>query len=360
MHSEFNPSASEPLHLLQIWLLPGRRGLAPGYEQRPFDREQARGRFALIAGPHGGSQAVTIHQDATLSVAILAGGESATHEIAPGRHGWVQIARGEVTLKGESLSAGDGAAIDEPGALTISAVGAGRGTAVRPGVVESRPMPSRIRYVQRAPANGRRGRRRNVTTSNVGPLTRLTLVREGLPSEILVDTYHYLIRASWPALFGLILAVFIVANCLFAIGYLIDGGIENARHGSFGDAFFFSVQTMATIGYGKMAPVTTAANILVSFEALFGLMALALVTGLVFAKFSRPSSGVRFSRYAVLSVTVSREAHDVIFTWAGPEIAVASTKAYTTQLEGMVLFGLYLAQVKGTLSRKRSGRSSPL
>jgi inward rectifier potassium channel len=161
-------------------------------------------------------------------------------------------------------------------------------------------MPSRIRYVQRPPAKTRRGRRRGVKTPNVGA-PRLTLVREGLPSEILVDTYHYLIRASWPALFGLILAVFIVTNCLFALGYLFDGGIENARHGSFGDAFFFSVQTMATIGYGKMAPVTTAANILVSFEALFGLMALALVTGLVFAKFSRPSSGVRFSRYAVLS-----------------------------------------------------------
>jgi redox-sensitive bicupin YhaK (pirin superfamily) len=121
VHSEFNPSPSEPLHLLQIWLLPGRRGLAPGYEQRPFDRAQARGRFALIAGPDGGPQAVTIHQDATLAVAILERGESATHEIAPGRHGWVQIVRGEVTLDGESLCAGDGAAIDQPGVLRIAA-----------------------------------------------------------------------------------------------------------------------------------------------------------------------------------------------------------------------------------------------
>jgi inward rectifier potassium channel len=160
-------------------------------------------------------------------------------------------------------------------------------------------MPSRIRYGRVTLAPGRRGHRGgNVTTSNIGPLT---LVREGLPSELLVDTYHYLIRASWPALFGVILATFIVINCLFAIGYLIDGGIENAHRGSFADAFFFSVQTMATIGYGKMAPVTTGANILVSFEALFGLLALALVTGLVFAKFSRPSSGVRFSRCAVIS-----------------------------------------------------------
>jgi inward rectifier potassium channel len=149
------------------------------------------------------------------------------------------------------------------------------------------------------PAKRRRGHRGGkVTTSNLGPLT---LVREGLPSELLVDTYHYLIRTSWPSLFGIVLALFIITNCLFALGYLFGGGIENARPGSFADAFFFSVQTMATIGYGKMAPVTLGTNIMVSFEALFGLLALALVTGMVFAKFSRPSSAVRFSRCAVLS-----------------------------------------------------------
>lgn len=121
VHSEFNSSRTEPLHLLQIWLLPGKRDIAPGYEQRPFDRRSASGRFALLAGPEGGSQAVTIHQDATLSVAILQAGESAVHELPPGRHAWLQIARGTVTLDGERLSAGDGAAIDEPGALTITA-----------------------------------------------------------------------------------------------------------------------------------------------------------------------------------------------------------------------------------------------
>ncbi len=121
VHSELNSSRSEPLHLLQIWLLPGKRGLAPGYEQRPFDRAEACGRFVLLAGPEGGPQAVTIHQDATLLVAMLATGESAVHEIAPGRHAWVQIARGGVTLDGERLSAGDGAAISEQGALRIAA-----------------------------------------------------------------------------------------------------------------------------------------------------------------------------------------------------------------------------------------------
>lgn len=121
VHSEFNSSRSEPLHLLQIWLLPGQRGIAPGYEQRPFDRAAAHGKFALLAGPQGGSQAVTIHQDATLSVAILKPGESAIHELARGRYAWLQIARGTVTLDGERLSAGDGAALEDRGAFTIAA-----------------------------------------------------------------------------------------------------------------------------------------------------------------------------------------------------------------------------------------------
>jgi len=137
-----------------------------------------------------------------------------------------------------------------------------------------------------------------VATSSIGPLT---LVRDGLPSALLSDTYHYLVRASWLELFGIIVAAFITINCFFAIGYMVDGGVGNARRGSFADAFFFSVQTMATIGYGQMAPITTGANLLVAAEALLGLTSLALVTGLVFAKFSRPSSGVRFSRYAVIS-----------------------------------------------------------
>jgi inward rectifier potassium channel len=87
---------------------------------------------------------------------------------------------------------------------------------------------------------------------------------------------------------------------VFAVGYYLDGGVENARYRSFADMFFFSVQTMATIGYGKMVPVTMFSNILVSIEALTGLLALALMTGLVFAKFSRPTARVRFSRYVVI------------------------------------------------------------
>jgi inward rectifier potassium channel len=122
----------------------------------------------------------------------------------------------------------------------------------------------------------------------------------GAPTGAFEDLYHFLVTSSWPALVALIAATFTVANLGFALGYYLDGGIENARPGSFTDAFFFSVQTMATIGYGKMVPISMFTNILVSIEALSGLVALALMTGLVFAKFSRPTARVRFSRYVVI------------------------------------------------------------
>jgi inward rectifier potassium channel len=117
----------------------------------------------------------------------------------------------------------------------------------------------------------------------------------------LSDLYFYLTTVSWPALLLIIVALFGFINCLFAAGYMIDGGVANARPGSFADAFFFSVQTMATIGYGTMAPRSLLANVLVSIEAMSGLIALAVVTGLVFARFSRPTARVRFTRAAVIS-----------------------------------------------------------
>ena len=121
----------------------------------------------------------------------------------------------------------------------------------------------------------------------------------GAPVGIFEDLYHFLVTTSWQALIGIIAAAFTLANLLFATGYYFDQGIENAHSGSFSDMFFFSVQTMATIGYGKMEPFTLFSNILVSIEALTGLLALALMTGLVFSKFSRPTARVRFSRYVV-------------------------------------------------------------
>ena len=115
------------------------------------------------------------------------------------------------------------------------------------------------------------------------------------------DLYHHLLTSSWQMLLVQIAAGFFAINALFAVGYYLDGGIANARPGSFADVFFFSVETMATIGYGRMAPVTLLAHILMSFEALIGMIGLALTTGLIFAKFSRPSARVRFSRYGVVS-----------------------------------------------------------
>jgi inward rectifier potassium channel len=113
------------------------------------------------------------------------------------------------------------------------------------------------------------------------------------------DFYHHMLTSSWLLLLLQIAGVFVVANAVFSLGYYVDGGVENAH--SFADVFFFSVETMATVGYGKMAPVSVVAHLLMSLEALTGLIGFALVTGLIFAKFSRPTARVRFSRFAVVS-----------------------------------------------------------
>lgn len=118
MHSEFNPSPKNPVHLLQIWLLPERKGLVPSYEQLAFPDSDLHGKFSLVAGPKA---PVTIHQDANLYIARLDKGDSAKHALAPGRHAWVQIARGAVELNGRELKAGDGAAISNESELTVKA-----------------------------------------------------------------------------------------------------------------------------------------------------------------------------------------------------------------------------------------------
>ena len=116
------------------------------------------------------------------------------------------------------------------------------------------------------------------------------------------DLYHALLTASWGVLFALLAGAYAVFNLVFALLYrLQDGSIFNAKPGSFMDAFFFSVQTMATIGYGDMHPATLYANLLVTVEVLLGLTGFALATGLVFARFSRPTARIMFSRYAVVT-----------------------------------------------------------
>jgi inward rectifier potassium channel len=129
-----------------------------------------------------------------------------------------------------------------------------------------------------------------------------TTVKIGVSRRPLTDLYHFLLTSRWWVLFLLILLAYLAANAIFAECYVLDGGIDNARPGSFRDAYFFSVQTMATIGYGRMVPVSTFANVVVTLEALYGLVSLALATGLMFAKFSRPRARVIFSRHAVIGM----------------------------------------------------------
>ena len=106
-HSEFNPSDREGVHFLQIWIEPAQRGIDPGYEEKRFDAASKRGRLRLVASPDGREGSVTIHQDARVFAALLDGAETAAHALAPGRRGYVHVARGEVTANGHSLVAGD-------------------------------------------------------------------------------------------------------------------------------------------------------------------------------------------------------------------------------------------------------------
>jgi redox-sensitive bicupin YhaK (pirin superfamily) len=118
LHSEFNPSPKDPVHLLQIWLLPERKGLDPSYEQLAFPDAELRGKFNLVAGPEA---PVTIHQDANLYIARLDKGAEASHSITAERHAWVQVARGAVRLNGTELKAGDGAAISDESEVRVEA-----------------------------------------------------------------------------------------------------------------------------------------------------------------------------------------------------------------------------------------------
>ncbi len=121
LHSEHNPSPSEPVHLLQIWLLPERRGLKPSYEQKAFPESERQGRLRLVASREGRDGSVTIHQDVKLFVGLLDAGERVRNELGAGRHAWVQVARGAVTVNGQKLQAGDGAALADEPAVELSA-----------------------------------------------------------------------------------------------------------------------------------------------------------------------------------------------------------------------------------------------
>jgi quercetin 2,3-dioxygenase len=118
-HSEYNPSKTDPVHFLQIWILPEREDLAPGYEQKTIPGADRRGRLRLIGSRDGREGSVTIHQDVDLYAGLFGAGESAWLDLRPGRNAWVQVARGEVDVNGARLNAGDGAAITDAEAVEI-------------------------------------------------------------------------------------------------------------------------------------------------------------------------------------------------------------------------------------------------
>jgi hypothetical protein len=118
-HSEYNASDRSPVHFLQIWIVPERDGLAPGYEQKRFGVEEKRGRLRLIASRDGREGSLTIHRDVDLYATVLNAGESVSHDIAPGRGAWVQVARGALAVNGAPLEAGDGIALSGADALRL-------------------------------------------------------------------------------------------------------------------------------------------------------------------------------------------------------------------------------------------------
>lgn len=123
VHSEFNGSDREPVHFFQIWVLPERDGIRPGYEQKLFPEEERRGKLKLLVAPGGADGALHIHQDARLYSAILDDGQRVEHTLARGRGAWLQVARGSVELNGTTLSQGDGAAIEDESLLAITSRG---------------------------------------------------------------------------------------------------------------------------------------------------------------------------------------------------------------------------------------------
>jgi redox-sensitive bicupin YhaK (pirin superfamily) len=121
LHSEFNPSSTEEVHFLQIWILPDRKDLKPSYEQQKFELEKTPGELKLIVSPNGRDNSVTVHQDMNLYAGILDTGDRISYSLTPQRHAWIQVAKGAILVNGNLLDPSDGAAISEETELTIEA-----------------------------------------------------------------------------------------------------------------------------------------------------------------------------------------------------------------------------------------------
>ncbi len=119
-HSEFNHSATEPVHFLQIWIQPAQTGISPGYEEKHFDADAKRGQLRLIASPDGADGSVRIHQNARLYASLLSAGERVEHAVAAQRRVYVHVVRGSVSVNGTRLNGGDAAKIDNEATVTLS------------------------------------------------------------------------------------------------------------------------------------------------------------------------------------------------------------------------------------------------
>ena len=166
------------------------------------------------------------------------------------------------------------------------------------------------------------------------------------PQDFFGDLYHSLLRASWWVTIGVIAGLVLAVNFTFALLFLWSGGVSGARAGSFRDAFFFSVQTAGTIGYGAMYPASTAAHLLVTVESIAALVVAAVATGLIFSKFSIPRARLEFAREAcifrydgqpTLALRLSNTRSNYIVE---AQVRVTLTRAETTQ-EGVPFYRLY-------------------
>jgi len=119
---EFNASKTEPVHFLQIWLLPESRNLEPGYEQKNFPKADLKGKLRVVASREGADGQVLVHQDVTLLAGTFGAGEAEKYALAPGRHAWLHVARGKLLVNGQELSAGDAVQVSDEGALELSGI----------------------------------------------------------------------------------------------------------------------------------------------------------------------------------------------------------------------------------------------
>jgi inward rectifier potassium channel len=158
------------------------------------------------------------------------------------------------------------------------------------------------KHLTRLPARARQALRSNKPRSRVVNLGAGKIITEGLESNLWTDFYHNAMTVTWPAFFGSLAAIFVLFNLLFAQIYNFgDAPIANARPGSFSDLFFFSVETTSTVGYGDMHPQTMYSHVVATVEDFVGLVSLAVMTGLVFARFSRPRARLIFATNPVIA-----------------------------------------------------------